>query len=458
MTGDAPDLGSVSIGGDGHVLAANGLLAQWQLLAGGGETGPLVLGAAAKLVHDCRRLNMPLSRAVRLHVAGDDWLCWIDAHPAADAVMLRLTRANKLDAAAPLAAKDRLTEAHSAADCSIWIDSGLRILRIAGAKSYRLSAWIGEPLLGQISFAAGSAEQARVIERLSERQPIAEALVTVAGEANSPYAMRGHPLIDQQGRFAGYRLDLYEDQQPSDAALPVDGATALKPPTPPRERIFGTQLVPALRQPLDRIIANAETISARLQGPLRSEYASYASDIADAGRHLLSLVEDLSDLEVIENPQFRASGDAIDLVDLAHRAAGLLAVKAADTMIKVQLMPRSESVPATGEFRRVLQILVNLIGNALNYSPAGSVISIAAGRDEAMAWVSVTDEGAGIPEEAQAKIFNKFERLGRSGDGGTGLGLYISRRLALAMRGQLTVANAAEKGACFTLSLPARED
>jgi signal transduction histidine kinase len=105
----------------------------------------------------------------------------------------------------------------------------------------------------------------------------------------------------------------------------------------------------------------------------------------------------------------------------------------------------------------VLQILVNLIGNALNYTPAGSVIRIAAGRDEAMAWVSVTDEGAGIPAEAQAKIFNKFERLGRSGDGGTGLGLYISRKLALAMRGQLTVANAPHSGACFTLSLPARE-
>ena len=72
------------------------------------------------------------------------------------------------------------------------------------------------------------------------------------------------------------------------------------------------------------------------------------------------------------------------------------------------------------------------------------------------AQISVSDQGAGIAAEDQERIFEKFERLGRSGDGGSGLGLFISRRLARAMGGSLTVESAADEGSTFTLSLPER--
>ena len=194
-----------------------------------------------------------------------------------------------------------------------------------------------------------------------------------------------------------------------------------------------------------------------MEGPLRGDYASYAKDIASAGRHLLDLVNDLSDLEAIERPDFTVAGDDIDLVDLAHRAAGLLAVKAADHQIRLELPDKEQKMPASGEFRRSLQILVNLIGNAIRYSPDGSVISLSVSADQGFARISVSDQGSGIAEEDQERIFEKFERLGRSGDGGSGLGLFISRRLAHAMGGSLTVASAAGKGSTFTLSLPARK-
>jgi signal transduction histidine kinase len=105
-----------------------------------------------------------------------------------------------------------------------------------------------------------------------------------------------------------------------------------------------------------------------------------------------------------------------------------------------------------------LQILVNLIGNAIRYSPDGSVIKVRVSGDEEFARVSVTDQGDGIAAEDQDRIFKKFERLGRSGDGGSGLGLFISRRLAHAMGGSLTVDSVAGKGATFTLSLPHRKE
>jgi signal transduction histidine kinase len=100
--------------------------------------------------------------------------------------------------------------------------------------------------------------------------------------------------------------------------------------------------------------------------------------------------------------------------------------------------------------------LVNLIGNAIRYSPDGSVISLRVSAEPGFARIAVTDQGAGIAEEDHERIFEKFERLGRSGDGGSGLGLFISRRLARAMGGSLTVTSAAGKGSTFTLSLPER--
>ncbi|MGB5725154.1 MAG: ATP-binding protein, partial [Parasphingorhabdus sp.] len=87
----------------------------------------------------------------------------------------------------------------------------------------------------------------------------------------------------------------------------------------------------------------------------------------------------------------------------------------------------------------------------------GSVIKLRVSADEQFAKISVTDQGDGIAAEDQNRIFEKFERLGRSGDGGSGLGLFISRRLAGAMGGSLTVESSTGKGSTFTLALPDRK-
>ena len=114
----------------------------------------------------------------------------------------------------------------------------------------------------------------------------------------------------------------------------------------------------------------------------------------------------------------------------------------------------SEKLPAVAEFRRVLQLLLNLVGNAIRYSPEGSTVRLELSSGEGAARVTVIDQGPGLSAQDQARVFEKFERLGRSGDGGSGLGLYISRRLARAMGGELSVASEPGKGACFTLVVP----
>lgn len=255
---------------------------------------------------------------------------------------------------------------------------------------------------------------------------------------------------------AGFELLLVPEEP-----LPImpDGEAEASPDTAP-SRLVGTALTPVLRQPVARIIAHAETIRARLAGPLRDEYSDYAGTIASAGQHLSAMLDDLADLEVVETPGFSTAREPVDLADAASRAAGILGVRAQnrDTVLIAEGV--RGAVVATAEFRRVLQILINLIGNAIAYSPTGSTVRITAEHaGEGRVAVLVADEGPGVTPEQAKRIFDKFERLGRDSDGGrdagSGLGLFISRRLAEAMDGTLTVSNGPEGGAVFRLELPA---
>src|SRR3546814_16527290 len=95
----------------------------------------------------------------------------------------------------------------------------------------------------------------------------------------------------------------------------------------------------------------------------------------------------------------------------------------------------SIALAATGEFRRVLQILVNLIGNAVRYAPPGSMVTVRAERPDAVAEITVIDRGKGLVPEDQAPVFEKFELVDPSAPGGNGLGLYDRHRQETGTRG-----------------------
>ncbi|MCZ8136596.1 MAG: HAMP domain-containing sensor histidine kinase [Porphyrobacter sp.] len=261
------------------------------------------------------------------------------------------------------------------------------------------------------------------------------------------------PLGPDSQSPTGFELLLIADEPLAvGAADETAGSEAEATPT----RLIGSALAPVLRQPVARIIANAETIRTRLAGPLREEYSEYAGTIASAGQHLAAMLDDLADLEVVETPGFSTVRERVDLADAAGRAAGILGVRAQNRDIALMVTGTRGAAVANAEFRRVLQILINLIGNAIAYSPAGSTVTVAVeGANTGKVSVSVADEGPGIMPEQAERIFDKFERLGRDKDGGSGLGLYISRRLAEAMEGSLTVETPAGGGALFRLELPA---
>lgn len=221
-----------------------------------------------------------------------------------------------------------------------------------------------------------------------------------------------------------------------------------------RPSLIGEALTPALREPITRIIGNAETIRGKLAGPVRQEYSEYAGDIAAAGQHLLSLLDDLADLAAVEADDFEVAQDEVELGDVARRAAAMLSQKAQAKSIAVDVPSEEEQLVASGEFRRILQIIINLLGNAIAYSPNESGIALELSRDgQGRVCLSVADKGPGLDAVKLDRIFNKFERLGRDDETGSGLGLYISRKLALAMNGELLVESEEGRGARFTLAL-----
>jgi signal transduction histidine kinase len=144
---------------------------------------------------------------------------------------------------------------------------------------------------------------------------------------------------------------------------------------------------------------------------------------------------------------------AIDLVALAAEAVVMLDSSAEERNVKIET-EGGDSLPARGEERAVIQILVNLIGNAIRHSPDSGRIRLIFSRTAANASITVSDEGPGVPAADQQRIFERFERAHEK-ESGTGLGLAISRRLARSMGGDVTLDSEPGEGGRFTLTLPA---
>ncbi|MGQ0588155.1 MAG: sensor histidine kinase [Sphingosinicella sp.] len=453
LSDDRPVTGRVDA--EGRLILADPPLAALNERAGGSAGGALSVPQIAALARLARRLGITVSRAAIAADGDHDVDLWVRAEPAGEEVALSITgwtqRPALVEPADRPAARERDFQ-RASADWTWETDDTLRITALsagAAAAIGRASAeLIGKQLTRLFRFREDEKGGLPLLAALAEHSRFEGQLTELRGGRTGRYWLSGVPLIDGMGRVAGF----------GGAAVAADDSqTAPEPSGEERSasgNAFGARLDSALRTPLADIVDNAERLRERAEGPLRSDYADYAADIASAGRHLLSLIDDLVDLQAIERPDFRPTAEAVDLADVARRAAGLLTVRAADREVRIDGPGDADALPATGDFTRCLQILVNLIGNAVRYSPAGGEVWIRTEQEGDLAIVIVADQGKGIAEADQERIFEKFERVDPTEPGGTGLGLYIARRLARAMGGDLAVDSAPGQGARFTFTLP----
>lgn len=456
MTNPVKPLGVITARSDGadHLVQADEPLLGLQLRCGGDVPGCIAVPALLESVRKARAIGLRLARPIMAQDGAESVTAWVEIEPLADnqgcRIELRHWQTKPLPAedeavlaARRIAIERQTAEFHArldSAQCVMFAETQATDMT---ALAEAMQAGAGRPWTDFVTI-EGSTHRQPLHWRLLDGAP-----VQVAG-SERPWRATLVPQLLGSGDPAGFELYLASEIPPQGQAVAaaktgVAGA-----------RLIGREVAPVLRQPIARIIANAETIRTRLAGPLAEEYSGYAADIAAAGQHLLALIDDLSDLEVVEADDFSTAPDRIDLGDVARQASGILGVRAREHGIEIDAPKLGDSLPAIAEFRRVLQVLLNLVGNAIRYSPQGSQIWIRLEQDGGQAKVIVADQGPGLSSEQQRRVFEKFERLGRSGDGGSGLGLYISRRLARAMGGDLTVESAPGQGARFILSVPAQ--
>ena len=209
-----------------------------------------------------------------------------------------------------------------------------------------------------------------------------------------------------------------------------------------------------LRTPLTSIYGFAETLMRRDVDFSDPERATFLGYIASESERLIQIVDDLLNVARLESGTLAVSIEAVDVGAAAREAAAAAEAHADGQRFAVDVEPAELAVRADRE--KLIQVLANLLDNAVKYSPEGGTITLSARRRADAAEIVVADEGIGIPRSDQQRIFTKFFRTDRgvTGSAGTGLGLFLVRGLVAAMGGRIWVESEEGRGSRFTFDLP----
>lgn len=423
---------------EGRLVSADQELEQLQVEAGSRIGEMLALPQLAAIARVVQRLRIPVSRRVLAAGKDQDVDMWVRAIPDDDEVALTIEQWDARPAPPPrlasIAAVDH--EKLATTPFSWTVDEQLRLVAIAPSFADFLSIdpadSAGQPLMKLFRFEEDDDGDMPLLVALASRRGFSGQRVA-AREGGQKLILSGEPALGPDGAFIGFEGSAVSQGEAS-------GSTTAPP-------LVDSAIHKALRSPLDSIVRSAEEMIERPDGPVRDEYSAYAADISAAARHLLSVIRSLGEQAEADGAQ------QVDLPELVSEAIALMGSAAREREIVVAVQP-VESLLARGESRSVIQILVNLVGNAVRYSAEQTAVTISYEKSNGLAMVHVADEGPGIEPADQERIFEPFQQ-GKSGSGGSGLGLSIARRLARAMGGDVLLQSGPGEGSRFTLALPA---
>jgi signal transduction histidine kinase len=211
-----------------------------------------------------------------------------------------------------------------------------------------------------------------------------------------------------------------------------------------------------LRTPLNAILGYTELILDSVYGEMPEKARSVLDRVQRNGRHLLGLINDVLDLSKIEAGQLVLSLADYSLKDVVHGVFSAVEPLASEKKIVFKVEVATDLPPGRGDERRITQVLLNLVGNAIKFTDQGEV-TIRASATDGSYNLSVHDTGPGISEADQAKLFQEFQQADNSitrKKGGTGLGLAISKRIVEMQGGRIWVVSRLGQGSTFSFSLP----
>ncbi|MEO7814603.1 MAG: HAMP domain-containing sensor histidine kinase [Sphingomicrobium sp.] len=425
----------------GRLIEADAMLSDLQLEAGSAIGDRLALPQLAAVARLARKLGVGIARPAIVAARDHDLELWVRAEPDGDDVILTIEswrRRPPQGARLEIAARSEDVLPTPKGEWAT--DSELRLTDLSPDLATMLGTSVGEaigqPLTKWLRLIEGEDGAMPLLTAVAARAAFTGQIASSRGGQSQRLLISGNPVAGADGQFDGFRgRAAAENARPPAAANEAGNAGMSIDPA----------LDHALRSPLARIIEAAEGIADRADGPLRSDYATYAGDISAAAKHLLSVIRTMVD----QPPEGESS---VDLSPLVDEAIGLVQSKAEGRSVTIT-RDGAGPLSAIGEPRAIVQILVNLLGNAVRHSPDGSVVTVSLAASTDYASVTVADQGSGIDAADQERIFGKFERVGEGG-GDAGLGLAIARRLANSMAGDVTLVSELGRGARFTLSLP----
>ena len=212
-----------------------------------------------------------------------------------------------------------------------------------------------------------------------------------------------------------------------------------------------------LRTPLNAIGGHAELIELGVHGTVTPEQASALDRIRRNERHLLGLINDILDFSKLEAGAVRLEIRDVQVSELVSSLDALIGPLFEAKGVRYSVGDCDGELVVKGDNERIVQICLNLLSNSLKATSAGGEVAVSCGETGDSVVIRVTDTGTGIPEERLDSVFSPFTQLGRAlnrPNTGVGLGLAISRELARAMGGDVTVTSTVDVGSTFTLTLP----
>lgn len=213
-----------------------------------------------------------------------------------------------------------------------------------------------------------------------------------------------------------------------------------------------------LRTPLNAIIGFSDIMDRETFGPLGNKhYAAYVKDIASSGHHLLSIINDILDLAKAEANKLTLEEREIDLVQLAGESIRMCQPRALQSAIRIALDACADQVIVRADGKLILQILLNLVSNAVKFSHEGGSVELRIAVSDSSVLVRVHDDGIGIPATDIERVLRPFEQVENSltrQHSGTGLGLPYAVKLAELHGGTLWLESQINVGTTVTVALP----
>lgn len=211
-----------------------------------------------------------------------------------------------------------------------------------------------------------------------------------------------------------------------------------------------------LRTPLNAIMGFSDIMRTQMFGPLTGKYAEYVGLIHESGRHLLDLINDVLDMSKIQAQRYELTREIFDIREPVSAALRLLRVQADEAGVKLRGSLPTGLIEANADRRALKQIVINLVSNAIKFTPAGGQITVNLQAYGDLLDLSVIDNGIGISAEDLSRLGRPFEQVGDTTRqiGGTGLGLSLVRAFAELHGGEMIIESRLGEGTTVTVRLP----